>query len=369
MLQVSFAMLTGSARRTVAVTTAIFILALWSLVAYWVAAERQRTLDAATQQLEQLNAAVSGQIETLLKLAETSFSAANHWLVENPDADPYESPAFLGLIEELHRLTDGIVDLRAADHTGNSQWFGRERRERPLDVADRDYFLAQFDPKTQGLFIGHTFVGRQSALLGIPLSVRAEGRRLAVLFAVIKLDHLRALHEPQRMKPNGSITLIRQDGIILSRTPFAESALNQDISHHPDYVDHLARASSGVLTSGVGPVDSKSRLVGFAKLDHYPLFVICSALIDDVLLPWRKEAGRLGAVVGLVTLLTLVLAGRLLRAMQAREQASSPPSRPIAASPTSSKRRRTWSGKWMPTDASATRRSDARPCKASPRRT
>ena len=66
----------------------------------------------------------------------------------------------------------------------------------------------------------------------------------------------------------GAINLFRSDGVLLTRYPFLESQVNQDLGSS-QHVQRLMRVKSGTFDS-ISPIDGVRRIISFERLDKYP---------------------------------------------------------------------------------------------------
>ncbi|ARJ68220.1 histidine kinase [Magnetospirillum sp. ME-1] len=299
------------------------LLVLWGFVAYWSWSQRKGVLASNAVILEQLTTAAEEQTLRLFRHAETSLAVSNLWLAEHPQFDPGESPAFIALVDRLRQMSDGMLDVRMVTRSGGLHYIPK-RGPKPLaDVSDRDYVKAQARFETRGFFIGNPVVSRVSGKWGIPVSVPVDkgGGDVNVLFAAIELDRIAKTFEAERIKPSGSIAILRADGTFLFRVPQEDHVIGINIADTPSYKNNYALALKGIFRSASQFVDGKERLVSFQRLRDYPLIVIVTAGIDDLLAPWRRQTATLASIAGLVTLAFSLLALILLRAMKAEEQA------------------------------------------------
>ncbi|MBI3446524.1 MAG: PAS domain-containing protein [Magnetospirillum sp.] len=312
-----------SNRRIMVGLLGVLLLALWGFVAYWSLSQRQSVLASTTTILEQLTSAAEEQTLRLFKHAETSLGVGAQWMAEHSDIDPNMAPGFVSLIDHLRRMSDGMLDIRMVTRDGGLFYIPR-RGPKPLaDVSDRDYVMAQQRQDTRGFFIGNPVVSRVTGKWGIPVSVPLDkaGGDINVLFGAIELDRIAKTFDAERIKPLGSIAILRTDGTFLFRVPLEDHVIGLSIAETNSYTEHYARNAKGVFPSKSQFVDGKWRLVSYQRLQDYPLIVIVTAGIDDLLEPWRRETVTLVSIAAMVTLACTVLALILLRAMKAEEEA------------------------------------------------
>jgi PAS domain S-box-containing protein len=299
------------------------LLVLWAFLAYWSWSQRRDVIASHRVILQQLTSAAEEQTLRLFKLAETSLVVSAHWLRDHPDRDPGTDPSFAALVEELRRMSDGMLDIRMVTSTGGLYYIPRHSPRPLADVSDRDYVKAQGDPATRGFYIGKPVISRVSGKWGIPVSIPIDkgGGDVAVLFAAIELDRIAKTFDAERVKPDGSVAILRGDGTFLFRVPEESHVIGLSIADTTSYRQHYSQAPSGIFLSASQFVDGKTRLVSYQKLRDYPLFIIITAGLDDILDPWRRETATLAAIAALVSTALGLLTWVLSRAMKAEERA------------------------------------------------
>jgi PAS domain S-box-containing protein len=302
---------------------AALLAALWGFVGFWCWSQYQNVIASGRVTLEQLTSAVEEQTLRLFKQAETSMVAASHWMAEHPDLDPGETPAFIALVNHLRQVSGDLLDLRMVSKDGGLFYIPKRGPEKLADVRDRDYWQAQQNPATRGLFIGNPLVSRVTGKWGIPVSIPIEkaGGNIGVLFTAIELDRIGTTFEAERIKPGGAISIMRADGTFLFRTPSGAHIIGRSIAGSGNWDRDIAPYPRGSYISDGVAVGTGAKLVSFARLKDYPLYVTVTCELDDLLVPWRREAGILVILTLLVSAAALVLARVLLKAMKAQERA------------------------------------------------
>lgn len=299
------------------------LLCLWGFVLFWSWWERSSTLAANEQVLRQLNTAVHEQTRNLIKQAQTSLTVASLWMAEHPDQDPGKAPGFIRLVESLRIASDKLIDIRMVTRDGTLRYIPDRGQANQTNVADRDYFQAQFHDKTRGLYVAQPVVSRVTGKLGIPISIPVTqgGGDVAVLFAAIELDRLAKTFEAERIQPHGTIAVLRTDGLFMFRSPMDETIIGSSVAQSPMWQQHMGNTPGGFYRSEVSPVDGRSRAVAYSRVQDYPLVVAVTASIDDLLASWRLHTGLLVLTALLISCFSLMLGSILLRTMYREEQA------------------------------------------------
>ncbi|MBB1214046.1 hypothetical protein, partial [Klebsiella pneumoniae] len=88
--------------------------------------------------------------------------------------------------------------------------------------------------------------------------------------------------------PRDAITIFRNDGAVIARTPYSSRDLGDDICHAMDFQQFLIRRE-GVFVGVLAP-DGVNRLYTFGGVPGTPLVVDVAMAVDDVLEPWVRRA-------------------------------------------------------------------------------
>ncbi|OAN54152.1 histidine kinase [Paramagnetospirillum marisnigri] len=297
------------------------LLVLWGFIGYWSWSQYHRLLASSTVLLEQLTSAVEEQTLRLFKQAETSLIVSRHWMAGHPTEDPGTAPTFTALVDSLRGASEGMLDIRMVGRNGGLFYIPK-RSPKPLaDVSDRDYYKAQLTPATRGFFIGNPLVSRVTGKWGIPVSIPVDvaGGDVGIVFVAMELDRIAKTFEAERPKPDGAISIMRADGTFLFRVPAGNNIIGQSIAGTPSWDQNISQSSRGTYYSDGTAVGTPPKLVSFIRLKEYPLYVTVAAEVDDLLIPWRRETFTLVSIAVVMTLLSVVAASILLRAMKGGE--------------------------------------------------
>lgn len=311
----------GVNRRIVFGLVGSLLVSLWGFVGFWSWWERNSLLNANAQVLEQLSTAVHEQTRSLFKQAETSLIAARHWMAEHPDQDPGRSPDFISMVDELRQASDGLIDIRMVNRDGTLRYIPDVGQTRQTNVSDRDYFKAQFDLQTRGLYVAQPVVSRVTGKLGIPISmpVTKAGGQVAVIFAAIELDRIAGSFEAERIKPRGTIALVRTDGIFLFRSPMDPRIIGSSLAQSALWTEHMAAHPKGHYQSEASPVDSLARFITYMRVQDYPLVVAVTSSVEDLLDNWLRHTVLVVLAASTLTVFIAMLGSILLRTMKKEE--------------------------------------------------
>lgn len=132
--------------------------------------------------------------------------------------------------------------------------------------------------------------------------------------ALLSLDMIREALAAQPVGRNGTVSLLRSDGVILLRYPEILSQVGQALPQA--HVISRARQMPFGSFEAVNVVDGVERVVAYRVARATPLIVVASMAKGEVLTPWAADASRF-AIVMVVMLVVFLLA-----AIAAAKQAS-----------------------------------------------
>ncbi len=215
-------------------------------------------------------------------------------LAQNPSLLSPGNPA---LINELkHRVApypvaNAIVVLDADGNLlGDSLGNGGPGRER--NFADRAYYQVQREDPSRGLFIDVPVTSRVRNTLVIAVSrayLTREGRFGGVVFVPIDYENLRRFFLSLNVGQRGTVTLYRDDGTILLRTPNADEFAGRNVHSNRLFSRYLPQAPSGSF-EGSGMTDGTSRSISYRRVAGVPLVVSVARDPVEFLAGWKNHA-------------------------------------------------------------------------------
>lgn len=217
-----------------------------------------------------------------------------------------------GVIERLNE--PGILDLpgatlhrflfdRAAsaeylgtililDQAGNVRYDSQSLVPPQVNFADRDFFQIHRDHPDAGMYISRPYLSRlrnDDASIGISRRLsNADGSFAGVVTGSLRLAYFRERFAALSLGPQDAITLFRNDGAVLARTPYSSQDLGSDIGHEMDFQQFLIRRE-GVFVGVLAP-DGVNRLYTFDSIPGTPLVIDVAMAVDQVLEPWVRRA-------------------------------------------------------------------------------
>nr|WP_246526399.1 diguanylate cyclase [Plastoroseomonas hellenica] len=234
------------------------------------------------------------------------------------------------LIQERVRSTRYLESVAVLDANGDQIFDSRgEVPHGAPNLADRDYFTVHRDRMDVGFFVSRPFRSRRSNIWSLGFSRRlayADGRFAGVVMGAVRLDQLEAAaFTGLQLGPQGALTVFRQDGVILARSPNEEGQLGRDLSASPVVRQALTVPAGQYVT--VAAVDGVRRMYAHRRLRDAPLMINVAMAVDDIYAAWWRKALVIGSIaiilvaiaVGMALLLQRALARRRLMELAARE--------------------------------------------------
>lgn len=300
----------------------VLLTSLWAFILLVSTTQRQRLIEDSQRELGQLNNAVSQHVAAIFGKAETDLRTMDRWLQAHPRIDPGSDPQFVALVDELRRASNGLIELRLVSADGKSYAVPMAPGGAPADVSDRAWFKAFRADGERSLQVGEPTPTRVTNRLRIPLLWRLDApvSGMSAAFAAIDLNRLDALHEQMRLKPNGSIVLMRADGVLLSRTPYDQGFLGRNLADSPGYRNEYGARLRGSFIAE-GAADGTARLISYQRLDDYPVTVLVNRPIADVLDVYGSRRDLVFGGAAALTLLALIFTWVLFRSQRALRQA------------------------------------------------
>jgi PAS domain S-box-containing protein len=276
--------------------------------------ERQLTIARAELSMRTLALVAEQYTERVFETSDLVVNEVASWITAHGGvAAAHDSQPLHAFLRDLSLRSAGDY-LMVVDAAG-----------RPVSLSDRFPAPAGVDVSDRPWFRAHAVEGR-AAHVGEALQSRITGD---ILFT-----YSRALHTPAgefdgivqvAVRPTffqqtgiaaefgqgTAIGLFRVEGPVLARTGLSPERLGLTLSE-PVQARIRAGEAAGVLRVRAA-FDGQERIVAFRRLDRWPVVVIASVPIEEVLAPWQRSARWSAEVIGAVALGLLLLAMLAIR--------------------------------------------------------
>jgi signal transduction histidine kinase len=185
------------------------------------------------------------------------------------------------------------------------------------DLSNRSYFNYHSHQMDTQIWIGEPITGTISRQHIFTLSKRINraGKFNGVVVTNISYEAFNEFYKVLGIDTSDFVNIQRSDGIMLSRYPFAEGAIGQQIDNSKIFPLLASGGQKGAqLTKS--PIDGEERLTAFRRVSHFDALAMAGVSIDALLENWRSEFYKNAAILGL----TLVVISGLFALLLAHHQ-------------------------------------------------
>jgi diguanylate cyclase (GGDEF)-like protein len=280
----------GVTRRWSAQSTAVVIVVLLAMaLALQIYSAHQREAEHAKGLVSAMTNSLAGQIGASFR----GIDAMLEDLTAVVRAGQWDSPAqrqrFSGKLEAFPEiLWFGLVD--ANGHLAPDTIPPLASAPDGVDVSDRDYFTGHDGGRAPvHLHIGAPVIGRATHVRTIHLSrpvFGRDGKFLGIAVAALSADTYARELESALLDPAGGSSLIRMDGLILARAPAQPEMFGLDIAASDLFTRWVPNSVRGVARLQA-KTDGNLKLLGYQRLDRYPLLVTSGLSCDVVFSEWQ----------------------------------------------------------------------------------
>lgn len=286
----SFFFKNPSPRRTVFVATLFVVFVCLSLLGtdVWLALRmRTHEIRQATVAQTNLTAAVAQQMDSMFSEVANILSNIVYEL-ERDDVSVTVLDRLQPVLVNQTTMTKHVHDLFVYDARG--AWLVTSQAAIPVlaNNSDREYFVRHRDNLSETAYISKPVLSRSTNVWIVPVSRRFNDRNgnfAGVVMASIKVDHVLDLISAFQIGQQGALALMREDGIVLTRRPFAIDQLGTSIAGstmHALFAQH--DFGTGEVTS---PIDGVKRLVSYRHIKDHPLVIAVAVSKHEMLENWR----------------------------------------------------------------------------------
>ena len=272
-----------------------------------------KALEAKASALDRGGTDIQNLAHSLVEHAAHTIQSADIAMSGMVDALKYRTPVperFNKYLAETVAALPQIREIGVLDSDG--EWRYSSLPDTPHhNNGDRAYFIHHRDTPGTDLRISEPLrsrlTGRSTILLSKRVS-RQDGSFAGVLTAAIDSDYFNNFYRTFQLGPDGGISLLRNDGIVLVRWPMSDSS--PDLSKSDLFTKHLKLSSVGYYKI-VSPFDGVAKYFGYEQASQFPL-IVTVAMSEDWLLSSWLIALRTEALVAVVLLCMIILLAALL---------------------------------------------------------
>ena len=172
-----------------------------------------------------------------------------------------------------------------------------------IDAGDRDYFRFGRDNAEDTLFVSRPLMSRGGASWSVFLSRRlsnADGSFGGVVIGSMHLRYFDAFYQAIGLPEAFSITLLRRDGVVLTRYPLAEAQLGSEMPAKSPWHQRVMAGGGNYWSPGF--LGAGPRYVSVHPVRDYPVVIDVTVAQDDALETWRRQTAMLAVGAGAMLL-------------------------------------------------------------------
>ncbi len=297
--------------------SAILVFVLWE--------SRAQERGQAQQAAANLVATISSEIDRNLELYNLSLQAV---------VDGINLPGLHDLSPELrHRVlfdraatAKDMGSIFVLDANGNVVVDSRAPAPPADNHAQADYFQVQTQSSITGPYLSRPWRAPNGEFL-IAISRRLanpDGSFAGAVVGTLRLSYFHDMFSKIKLGNKDALALIRTDGSIIMRFPFAAAFIGQSLASSPIF-NRTAAYQSGSFEH-TAKIDGVDRLYVFQHIGENPLVLSYGTSLEAVYAGWRQRAWLIGSLMlamGAINITLIVfLANALRRRTEAEQQLS-----------------------------------------------
>lgn len=300
-------------------STGLILIAGWVAVYEQLARERSLAAETALRQTENRAIALEQYVARTIEGADLVTRHIADRYLRSGLARPSRRPIVPILIRDpvVGGTTYGVVTVVSAE--GDLLATSDARAARPSNVRRSPVFVRQsahpgpdllISPPVESRVLGDTFVYLTRRVLG------EGGDTLGFVGVQIRPEDLSNFVRSVRFEPTDLISVIGLDGITRVRREGNRLSFGEDLSD--GLVMQMQRRSPNGSYVGPSSLDGHVRYFSHRRMAGYPIFVTAGTSQAATLEPIARRARLYFAVMGLVTVVSLLLAALLLVSIRRR---------------------------------------------------
>lgn len=289
------------------------LLVQWAALLWWANNQEQQVLEANRRYMAQLAGTVREQTLQLFGSTEARLRLVEFLLARDPADDPTADADFVRLLDKMS-LPEGFhMPVRLISEAGRLDLAESPAGGATVDVSQQAFFIALRGRSKRVLSIGQTDDGALFGKAGIPVAwpVQVPDCRWRAAFSFVDLAALLRLQDAERIRPNGTISLIHLDGRVLSHSPYTADVIGKQLQTNVHFRDKLLQLRQGYFVSDSLLTDRVRRFVSFERVGDYPLVVTVSVGENDVLAAMYQQRRLVFMLGGGLSLLLIGLSAGL----------------------------------------------------------
>ncbi len=216
-----------------------------------------------------------------------------------------------------------VVQIGFIDAQGILRYSNLNPDAKPLDLSDREHFLAHRDATDDRLHISKPVLGRVSGRYSIQMTraVRTGGVFRGVMVISLSPDYFARFFGSVDIGRNGSILLVGADGVVRARgsdRKLDDTAFGMVLPDSMPFLQPAAAPHGSYEATSL--IDGRDKLFTYRHVQGFPATVLIAMDNATLYAPHETRWFRYRIWAGLLTLLLLSGGGLLARAQQLQQR-------------------------------------------------
>jgi PAS domain-containing protein len=195
-----------------------------------------------------------------------------------------------------------------------------------INIADQKYFMTLRSDPSRSTVLSEPYRSRFSKALTAPLGRRISGPNgefLGVISRGIEPNYFGKFFASLALQDGESISIVHREGGLLARYPQTENTMiGQNFKLTPAIGEVLAKNDHGTMRLASSPLDGQDKLAAFHTLTNYPLLVVATASVSNILEGWRTQTRFLILAAALSSIIIAALVLLIIRQLRDQDQDS-----------------------------------------------
>lgn len=301
-----------SSRYVVVATALITVTLVWLGGALWLWNDRAATVREAHAELSRMSLSAAEHAHRLLSLSDL-FLASIEPITSRTQANPGD-PTLIARLTTLLSQDTALLGLATVDHQGMLTTIAPSPQPKvSAFVGDRAFVT---EARVGRLVIAPPVKSRLSGRWVLPLTRRIADPQspVALLMAGIDVAALERHYDTIRHDIGGAITLLRDDGTVLIRSPSPpDNERIRNLSDAPLFSNANNQGVDEGQFDGISPFDGVERLGSYKRIRPFNIGVSVSLSRAAVLEPWWRRVWLVLTGTTLISLAIAIAATLILR--------------------------------------------------------
>jgi len=278
-------------RRYLLLANCIAIIVIVGVIGFQVLTDRDRVIADAKSDAVNLR-------DALIEQTRQTFAAvglALGGIAEDVDTDALRSDRVHRILRTRQEIFAPTFAFFVIDQGGQLAATSRTRESDGYDFSAEPMFEKHRVDRSLGLFIApprkgklgfaeNEWIFNVSRRLNHP-----DGSFAGIVAAAVSIDYITEFYDALRMGDDGVVGISKDDGTVITRSPFVEAYVGRMLSDTKLFGDMLPSADAGVYRADF-VTDGVDRIIAYSRIPDFPLVVYVGVSASERLTGWRQRA-------------------------------------------------------------------------------